>query len=175
MTFFWGGLFRRLVFPYLLIKRGFYSFHRNQNPNPTLFCVTLSSISTVFTLATPPTTSTYALDRTPNFQKLKFAADSNEVDDCLHLAFRQDYTENDALLMVLGEKRDELQAKVKWLEDLVKEGGLFLPLHDNGDIGLDRLKETLKRERKVLAGLIKVMDLARKGREEKKINLFWFE
>ena len=126
-------------------------------------------------MATPPRTSAYALARTPNFQKLKFAPGSNEIDDCLHVAFTQDYTENDQLLMVLGEKRDELAAKVKWLEDLVEEGERFLPLHENGDIGLDRLKETLKRERPVLAGLIKAMDLARKGREEKKINLFSFE
>lgn len=71
--------------------------------------------------------------------------------------------------------RDELAAKVKWLEDLVEEEEDFLPLHDKGDIGLDRLNETLKRERKVLTRLIKATDSTRKGREEKKINLSWFE
>jgi hypothetical protein len=126
-------------------------------------------------MATPPRISVYALYRTPNFQRLKVAAGSNEVDDCLHVAFTQYHTENDQLLRVLGEKRDELNAKVKWLEDLVEEGKGFLPLHEDGEIGLERLEVTLKRERKVLAGLIKVIDSARKGREEKKINLFWFE
>ena len=127
-------------------------------------------------MATPPTTSSsYALAHTPTFQQLKAAADSNEVDDSLHLAFSQDYTENDGLLMVLGEKRDALLGKIQWLEHLVEEGERFLPFHETGDIGLARLKVTLKRERKVLDGLIKVMDLARKGREEKKVNLFWFE
>ena len=124
------------------------------------------------TMASRPRISTYALARTPNFQKLKVAADSN---DCLNAAFTKDDVENDQLLMVLGEQRDQLSAKVKWLEGLVEEGEGFLPLHENGDIGLERLKVTLKREKKVLAGLIKVMDVARKGREEKKINLFWFE
>ena len=126
-------------------------------------------------MASVPRTSAYALARTPNFQRLKFAAGSNEVEDCLHVAFAQDDTENDQLLRVLGEQREHLAAKVKWLEDLVEEGEGFLPMHEHGDIGLDRLKETLKRERKVLAGLIKTMDLARKGREEKKLNLYFFE
>ena len=126
-------------------------------------------------MATPPRTSIHALARTPNFQKLKAEANSNEVDECLNVAFSKDYTENDELLMVLGEKRDKLAVKVKWLEDLVEEGELFLLFHENGDIGLERLKETLEREKKVLAGLIKVMDLAIEGREEKIINLFWFE
>ena len=126
-------------------------------------------------MASVPRTSAYALARTPNFQRLKFVAGSNEVEDCLHVAFAQDDTENDQLLRVLGEQRDHLAAKVKWLEDLVEEGEGFLPMHEHSDIGLDRLKETLKRERKVLAGLIKTMDLARKGREEKKLNLYFFE
>ena len=126
-------------------------------------------------MATPPRISAYAVHRTPNFQRLKVVAGSNEVDDCLHVAFKQDDTENDQLLRVLGEKRDELNAKVKWLEDLLEEGKGFLPFLEDGEIGLERLEITLKRERKVLAGLIKAMDLARKGREEKKINLFWFE
>ncbi|PWA74563.1 hypothetical protein CTI12_AA250610 [Artemisia annua] len=126
-------------------------------------------------MASPPRTSAHALAHTPNFQKLKFAAGSNDVDDCLHLVFSQDYTENDGLLMVLGQKRDQVAAKVKYLEDLVEEREGFLPLHENGDIGLARLKVTLKRERKVLDGLIKVLDVARKGREQKKTNLFWFE
>ncbi|PWA55709.1 hypothetical protein CTI12_AA425430 [Artemisia annua] len=116
-------------------------------------------------MASPPRTSAHALAHTPNFQKLKFAAGSNDVDDCLHLVFSQDYIENDGLLMVFGEKRDQVAAKVKYLEDLVDEGEGFLPLHENGDIGLARLKVTLKRERKVLDGLIKVLDVARKGRE----------
>ena len=46
--------------------------------------------------------------------------------------------------------------------------------HEKGDIGLERLKVTLKRERKLLAGLINVIDIARKGREKKKVNLSWF-
>ena len=126
-------------------------------------------------MATPPTTSNYALARTPNFQKLKVEAKSNEIDDCLRLAFTKDDSKNDALLMVLGKERDELVAKVKWLEDLVEEGERFLPFHENGDIGLEHLKESLERERQVLAGLIKLMDLAIEGRREKKVNLLWFE
>ena len=125
-------------------------------------------------MASSSTPSAYALARTPSFQKLKGAAGSDDVDDCLHIVFSQDYVQNDQLLMALGEQRDLLVAKVKWLEDLVEEGEGFLPFHENGDIGLDRLKETVEREKKVLAGLINLMDLARKGREEKKVNLFWF-
>ena len=125
-------------------------------------------------MATPPTPSAYALARTPCFQKLKLAAGSGDIDDSLHVAFTQDYLQNDQLLMALGEQRDLLVAKVKWLEDLVEEGEGFLAFHDGGDIGLARLKETVEREKKVLAGLIKLMDSAHRGREEKKINLFWF-
>ena len=76
---------------------------------------------------------------------------------------------------VLGEERDELEAKIRWLEDLIKEGERFLPFHENGEIGLEGLKESLKREKKVLADLIKAMDSAREGREEKKLNVSWFE
>ena len=126
-------------------------------------------------MAEPPRVSAYGLARTPNFQNLKLVAGSNEPDDCLHAAFAQDYTENDGLLMVLGEQRDQLVARVRWLEALLEEGEGFLPFHEHGDIGLDRLKQTLKRERKVLAKLTKTIESARKGREEKKINLFWFE
>ena len=50
-----------------------------------------------------------------------------------------------------------------------------MPFHEHGDIGLARLKVTLNRERKVLDGLVKVLDVARKGREQKKTNIFWFE
>ncbi|PWA48060.1 hypothetical protein CTI12_AA494920 [Artemisia annua] len=124
-------------------------------------------------MATPPTP--YALARTPTFQHLRAAAKSDDVNDCLHLLFNQDYTENDGLIMVLGEKRDELVAKIEYLERLVEEGERFLPFHENGDMGLQCMKETLERDRKVLAGLIKVLDLAREGREEKKDHLFWFE
>ena len=127
-----------------------------------------------FIMASSSTPSAHALAHTPSFQKLKAAACSDDVDDCLHIAFSEDYVQNDQLLMVLGEQRDLLVAKVKWLEDLAQEGEGFLPFHENGDIGLDRLKETVEREKKVLAGLIQLMDLARKGREEKKVNLFWF-
>ena len=126
-------------------------------------------------MAAPPTTSAYALARTPNFQNLTFAADSNEVYDCLNAAFTQDYIQNDQLLMVLGQQRDELAEKVRWLENHVQEAERFILFHDDGEIGLERLKVTLKKERKVLARLIDTMDAARKGREEKKINLFWFE
>ena len=121
-----------------------------------------------------PRSSAYARARTPNFQKLKIAASSDEIDDCLNVAFTQDYADNDRLLRVLGEQRDELASKIKWLEDLVKEGERFLPLHEGGEVGLDRLKETLESERKVLADLLKVMESARRGREEKKTNLFLF-
>ena len=108
--------------------------------------------------------------RTPNFQRLKVAAGSNDPYDWLHAGFVQDYTENDQLLRVLGEQRDQLAVRVDWLEALLEEGESFLPLHENCDIGVDRLNETLKRERKVLANLIKTIESARKGREEKKIT-----
>ena len=121
-----------------------------------------------------PRSSAYARNRTPNFQKLKIAASSDEIDACLNVAFTQDYADNDRLLRVLGEQRDQLASKIKWLEDLVKEGERFLPLHEGGEVGLDRLKETLESERKVLADLLKVMESARRGREEKKTNLFLF-
>ena len=121
-----------------------------------------------------PRSTAYARARIPNFQRLKLAASSGEIDDCLHVAFSQDYADNDRLLRVLGEQRDELASKVKWLEDLANEGERFLPLHGEGVVGLDRLKETLERERKVLARLVQVIGSARTGREEKKINLLWF-
>ena len=92
----------------------------------------------------------------------------------MNVAFTQDYADNDRLLRVLGEQRDQLASKIKWLEDLVKEGERFLPLHEGGVVGLDRLKETLESERKVLADLLKVMESTRRGREEKKPNLFLF-
>ena len=120
-------------------------------------------------------TSAYTLARTPNFQRLKFAAGSNEPYDCLHVAFAQDYTENDQLLMVLGQQRDHLVARIDWLEALLEEGEGFLPLHEDCDVGVDCLRETLEAERKVLANLIKTIDSACKSREEKKMNLFWFE
>ena len=112
---------------------------------------------------------------TPNFEQVKLAAGSNDPYECLRVAFAHDYIENDQLLMVLGEQRDQLAARVDWLEALLEEGEGFLALHEDREIGLDRLEETLKRERKVLADLIKTIDSARKGREEKKINRFWFE
>lgn len=113
--------------------------------------------------------------RTPNFQRLKVAAGSDEPYDWLHAAFAQDYTENDQLLRVLGEQRDQLVARIDWLEALLEEGESFLPLHEDCDIGVDLLNETLEREREVLANLINTIDSARRSREGKKMNLFWFE
>ena len=79
-----------------------------------------------------PRVTRYARARTPNFLKLKLAADSDEIDDCLPLAFTKDYTQNDQLLGVLGGQRDQLIDKITWLENLVKEGGRFLPLRKGG-------------------------------------------
>ena len=121
-----------------------------------------------------PRVTRYARARTPNFLKLKLAADSDEIDDCLQFAFTKDYADNDQLLGVLGGQRDQLVDKITWLENLVKEGERFLPLRKGGTIRLGRLKETLQRERKVLADLMKVIDSARKGREEKKAVLSCF-
>ena len=126
-------------------------------------------------MARRPRVTRYARARTPNFLKLKLAVDSDEIDDCLRFAFAKDYADNNQLLGVLGGQRDQLVAKVRWLENLVEEGERFLPLRENGDIGLSRLKETLERERKVLSDLVNVIESARKGREEKKVNLFLFD
>ena len=83
-------------------------------------------------MASPIRTSAYALVRTPNFQRPKFAAGSDEPADCFNAAFTQDFAENDQPLIVLGQQRHQLVAKVKWLDDLVEEGEGFLPVHNNG-------------------------------------------
>ena len=82
-------------------------------------------------MARPPRVTRYARARTPNFLKVKLAANSDEIDDCLHIAFAQDYADNDKLLRVLGEQRDRLVGKVTWLTNLVEEGERFLPLREN--------------------------------------------
>ncbi|PWA71337.1 hypothetical protein CTI12_AA281820 [Artemisia annua] len=123
-------------------------------------------------MATPP--SPYAMAKTPNFQELKKAADSNNLEDVFHLLFTQQYTENEGLIMMLGKMRGNLTEKIKGLEKLIEEGEGFCVFHDEGDTGLHFMKETLERDKKVLAALIGVMDLACEGREEKKFHLLRF-
>ena len=81
-------------------------------------------------MARRPRVTRYARARTPNFLKLKLAAGSDEIDDCLHLAFAQDYANNDKLLGELGKQRDQLVGKITWLKKLVEEGERFLPLRE---------------------------------------------
>ena len=123
-------------------------------------------------MATPPTP--HDLAHSSVFQELKKAADSNDLEDIFRLLFSQEYTENEGLIMLLGKMRDDLAEKIKGLEKLIEEGEGFCPFHEEGDTGLEFMKETLDRDKKVLAALIVVMDLAREGREEKKLHLSWF-
>ena len=123
-------------------------------------------------MTTPPTP--HAMVHTPMFQELKKAADSNNLEDIFRLLFSQEYTENEGLIMLLGKMRDDLAEKIRGLEKLIEEGEGFCPFHEEGDTGLEFMKETLERDKKVLAALIVVMDLARKGKEEKKFHLSWF-
>ncbi|PWA63448.1 hypothetical protein CTI12_AA352840 [Artemisia annua] len=123
-------------------------------------------------MATPSTP--YAMAQTPKFQELKKAADSNNLEDVFHLLFTQQYTENEGLIMMLVKMRDDLTEKIKGLEKLIEEGEGFCVFHDEGHTGLEFMKETLERDKKVLAALIGVMDLACEGREEKKSHLLCF-
>ncbi|PWA75764.1 hypothetical protein CTI12_AA057760 [Artemisia annua] len=70
--------------------------------------------------------------------------------------------------------RDDLVEKIKGLEKLIEEGEGFCPFHDEGDVGLEFMKQTLERDKKVLAALTGVIDLACEGREEKKFHLSCF-
>ncbi|PWA58232.1 isocitrate dehydrogenase [Artemisia annua] len=90
----------------------------------------------------------YEQNRKDKFEQHSIWYEHRLIDDMVAYAIKNDGGQNDGLLMVLGKKRDELVVKVKWLEDLVEEGERFLLFHDNGDIGLEHLKETLDRERK---------------------------
>ncbi|PWA69135.1 hypothetical protein CTI12_AA284970 [Artemisia annua] len=124
-------------------------------------------------MALPPTP--YAATSTPKFQQLKQIAESDDLDDVFLLFFSQQYTEIDGLIMLLGQKRDHLAKEIRHLEKLIEEGERLCPFHDEGDDGLRFMKETLATDKKILAGLIRLMDLAREGREEKKHHLAWFE
>ncbi|PWA66622.1 hypothetical protein CTI12_AA325900 [Artemisia annua] len=116
----------------------------------------------------------YAMAQTPKFQELKKAADSNNLEDIFRFLFSQEYTGNEGFIMLLGKMRDDLVEKIKGLEKLIEEGEGFCPFHDEGDTGLEFMKQTLERDKKVLAALTGVIDLACERREEKKFHLFWF-
>ncbi|PWA62147.1 hypothetical protein CTI12_AA233020 [Artemisia annua] len=124
-------------------------------------------------MATPSTP--YVAASTPKFQQLKQMVESDDLFDVFNLLFSQQYTEIDGLIMLLGQERDHLAKEIRRLEKLIEEGERFCPFHDEGDDVLKFMKETLETDKKILAGLIRVIDLARVGREEKKHHLAWFE
>ncbi|PWA35226.1 hypothetical protein CTI12_AA611540 [Artemisia annua] len=124
-------------------------------------------------MATPPTP--YADASTLKFQELKQMAGSNDFNDIFLLLFSQQYTEIDGLTMLLGQRRDQLAKEIRHLEKLVEKGERFCPFHDEGDDGLTFMKETLEIDKKLLASLIGLMDLAREGREKKKHHLARFQ
>lgn len=122
-------------------------------------------------MATTP--SNYAMSRTPNFQDLKKAADSNDLQDCMRFLFSKQYNENDGLLMVWGQQRDELLRNIQKLEKLIEEGEGFLPFHESGDLQLEMMKESLEADKKTLAALIGLIDVACEARREKQIHLMF--
>ncbi|PWA66003.1 hypothetical protein CTI12_AA333770 [Artemisia annua] len=113
-------------------------------------------------MASPSTP--HATACTPKFQQLRQLAESDDLDDVFYLLFSQQYTKNKGLIMLLGERRDHLAKEIRRLEKLAEEGENFCPFHDEGVDGLRFMKETLERNKKLLAGLIGLIDLTCEGR-----------
>ncbi|PWA99730.1 hypothetical protein CTI12_AA003820 [Artemisia annua] len=124
-------------------------------------------------MATAP--SNYALSRTPNFQELRKAAGSDDLQDSLRLLFAQQNTENDGLLMVWGQQRDALVQKIQKMENLIEEGEGFLPFHAFGELNLEMMKESLESDKKILAALIGLIDVACEAKKEKDFHLLLVE
>ncbi|PWA79850.1 hypothetical protein CTI12_AA201060 [Artemisia annua] len=120
-------------------------------------------------MASPSTP--HVMSCTPTFQELRKVADSDDLQDVFHLLFSQDFTENEGLITVLEQKRDDFLMKIECFKKLIVEGESFCPFHEGGDMSLEFMKETLERDKKMVAGLISVLDLAREGRNEKKRHL----
>ncbi|PWA51237.1 hypothetical protein CTI12_AA465510 [Artemisia annua] len=124
-------------------------------------------------MATPP--SEYAMSRTPHFQELRIASGSDNLEGCFHLLFTQQHAEIDGLINVLCEKRDGLFKKIERMEKLVEEGEGFCVFHDSGNAGLECMKETVKTDKKVLAALTGLLDVACEGRRENRRHVSRFE
>ncbi|PWA46884.1 hypothetical protein CTI12_AA090770 [Artemisia annua] len=124
-------------------------------------------------MATPP--SEYAMSRTPHFQELRTASGSDNLQGCFHFLFTQRHAEIDGLINVLREKRDELFKKIERMEKLVEEGEGFCVFHDAGNAGLECMKETLKTDKKMLAGLTGLLEVACEGRRESRRHVSRFE
>ncbi|PWA81617.1 hypothetical protein CTI12_AA184150 [Artemisia annua] len=124
-------------------------------------------------MATPP--SEYAMSRTPHFQQLRMASGSDNLQGCFHLLFTQQYAEIDGLINELCEKRDDLVRKIERMEKLVEEGEGFCVFHDCGYMGLEFMKESLEIDKKVLAALTGLLDVACEGRREKGRHVSRFE
>ena len=103
----------------------------------------------------------------PNIDQLKWECGSNQLKHCFKYLFVQEWNENEALIIYVGQKCADLETKIERRDELIQEAQSFGPFHDVATDGADCMIQTQQRERDILGALIGVLDLAREGRAEK--------
>lgn len=103
----------------------------------------------------------------PNIDQLKQACGSNQLQHCFKYLFVQEWKENEALIMYIGQKCDDLETKIQRRDELIEEGQSFGLFHDVASDVVKCMTETQLRDRQILAALVGVLDLAHEGRTEK--------
>ena len=107
----------------------------------------------------------------PNIDQLKRECGSNQLKHCFKYLFVQEWNENEALIMYVGQKCADLETKIERRDELIQEAQSFGPFHDVATVGADCMIQTQQRDRDILAALHVVLDWLAKG--ELKSSSMW--
>ncbi|PWA46458.1 hypothetical protein CTI12_AA491190 [Artemisia annua] len=108
----------------------------------------------------------------PNIEQLKEACGFERLQDCFKFLFVQQRAELEVFIQQIGQKCDELRTTAENLQHLTQETETFGPFDEVAGDVLESLNEMADRDRRILDGLVGVLDIAREGRAEKDHHIF---
>ena len=112
---------------------------------------------------------------TPNFDELKAICGSNEIKDCFKFFFVQEEAENEGFIRKLVEWCDGMHEKIAKFGEMLEEGHSFSHFDVLEWDGMECLVEAHARNGVVLQAFLRLLDVLRQAREEKRRHVMVME
>ncbi|PWA74701.1 hypothetical protein CTI12_AA251300 [Artemisia annua] len=112
---------------------------------------------------------------TPNFDELKDICGSNEIKDCFKFLFVQEETEIKGFIRKLVEWCDGMHEKIAKFGQMIEEGQTFSDFDVGAWDGMECLVEAQARNGVVLQAFLRLLDVMREAREEKRRHVMVME